>query len=596
MDKQSIYSLQGRRAATGTEHFAGRLVGRRHELSQLTEAIQPIFAGHPAGVIAISGEAGIGKSRLVHELRQRIGAGAADRSAAAGEEAAVAWFHCPADEVRRYSLEPFRQLLRAYFEQSEAGNTLANTENARRFVDKLGALSAATRDPGLRADLERGQSFLAALIDLHWPGSRYDQAEPKARFDNTFSALQAFLLAESRIRPLVLALEDTHWLDADSLGFLARLSHALGDAPVAILMVGREPLALDGFAPALPRHELRLARLTADELSELAEAQLGAPVAPSLLNLLQARTEGNPFFAGQLLRHLQEQGLLASDPAGLIGVTGHASLPADVRGVLIARVDRLAPPVRDVVQCAAVLGREFETAVLAAFAPAGPALDTRVAAAADAGIWAPLDATRYQFQHALLRDAVYDMQLRTRLRQLHGTAAEALARVHIAGPAPYYGDLAYHYGHAGNTAQERHYAWLAGERAAAQYANAEAVTYLSRALALTPEDDAAERFALLLARAKVYDLQGARADTTSGPDSPGGAGGTPGRRCKTGGGGRAGRTLRLFNRRLSGCRARCSARSGDGSHRFRDSDASTPGVGPGAVVVGRLPGRARATD
>ena len=501
---QPIFALCGRRIAMTSLRFSGPLVGRQRELEQITAAMEPLLAGRPAGIIAISGEAGIGKSRLVHELRQRLGA------AASSGQPAISWFDCPADEIRRYSLEPFRHLLRAYCEQAAAGNTQADAENARRFSEKLDTLTAATHDPGLRADLERGLPFLAALADLHWPDPRYDEAEPKARFDNTLSALQAFLLAESRSRPLVLALEDAHWLDADSIQFLQRLTQAQHDAPLCILLVSREPLALAGYDAALPRHELRLAPLTAAELSELAGAHLGAPAAPALLDLLQARTEGNPFFAGQLLRHLQEQGSLAPNAAGALAVTGHASLPADVRGVLIARVDRLAPPVRDVVQRAAVLGRAFETTVLAEFAPDGPALDTRVAAAADAGIWAPLDAIHYQFQHALLREAVYDMQLRARLRQLHGAAAVALEHIHAASLAPYYGDLVYHYGQAGEAAQERHYARLAGERAAAQFANTEAVTYLSRALALTPEDAEAERFSLLYTRLLVYDLQGAR--------------------------------------------------------------------------------------
>lgn len=505
---QPIYALRGRRAAAPSARFAGRLVGRQYELAQLAAAMAPLRTGQPAGIIAIYGEAGVGKSRLVHELRQQLSA------AVSGERPAIAWFDCSANEIRQYSLEPFRQFLRAYFEPSAAGHAPADTENAHRFIDKLDTLIAATHDPGLRADLGRGLPFLAALADLHWPDPRYDGAEPKARFDNTLSALQAFLVAESHSRPLVLALEDAHWLDADSIQFLQRLTQAQRDAALCILLISREPLALAGYDAALPRCEVRLAPLTAAELRELAQVHLGAPAAPALLDLLQARTEGNPFFAGQLLRHLQEQGSLAPDAAGSIGVTGRASLPADVRGVLIARVDRLAPPVRDMVQAAAVLGREFEMAVLAEFAPAGPALDTWIAAAAGVGIWAALDTTRYQFQHALLRDAVYDMQLRARLRQLHGMAAEALGRVHAANLAPYYGDLAHHYGQAGEAAQERHYARLAGERAASRYANAEAVAYLSRALALTPEDAAAEaaaeRFALLYTRLLVYDLQGAR--------------------------------------------------------------------------------------
>ncbi len=515
---QPVYALRGYHTAARSLRYGSQLVGRQEELSQLRAALEPLRGGRPAGVIAVSGEAGVGKSRLLDELRQELPALLPGEQPGADQEPLATWLDCPADEIRRYSLQPFRALLRAYFGQVPAGTAQAE-ENARRFIDRLGALIAATRAPGPHDDglptlaetLERGLPFLGALIDLYWPGSAYEKAEAKARFDNTLAALQAFLLAESRLRPVVLVMEDAHWLDADSLSFLDILSRNLNGAPLAFLLASREPPDLAAYDPALPRHHVRLAPLAPSELAELAHSLLGAPADPSLLSLLQARTEGNPFFAEQLLRHMQEQGLIVPRPDGAMAMARAPSLPTDVRGVLIARVDRLDRGVREALQAAAVLGREFEPAVLAELTAGDLPLDAVLAAAVRAGMWSPLDDSRYRFQHALVREAVYDMQLRGRLRERHAAAAAALACVHAANPAPYYADLTYHYGQAGDAEQERRYARLAGERAAAQYANAEAVAYFSRALALTPEDATAERYELLLARLLVYDLQGDRA-------------------------------------------------------------------------------------
>jgi predicted ATPase/class 3 adenylate cyclase len=509
---QLVFSLRGYRTAAPAARLAGRLVGRQRELAQLAAVLESLSAGLPAGVIAISGEAGVGKSRLLDELRRP------GEQSAAGRKPTVTWLDCPADEIRRYSLQPFRALLRTYFDQAPAGTTSAGS-NAQRFVDRLGALIAATRAPGphdagapaLAEALARGQSFLGALVDLRWPGSLYEQAEAKARFDNTLTALQALLLAESRLRPVVLVMEDVHWLDADSQSFLHTLSRNLDGAPLAILLVGRELPDLAAYDSALPRHEVRLAPLTPVELAELARSLLGMDTEEALLRLLQERTAGNPFFVEQLLRHMQEQEFVRPGSGGKMALVGSPSLPADVRSVLIARVDRLERPVREALQAAAVLGREFEPAVLAECGSGGMPLDAVLTAAARVGMWSPLEGGRYQFQHGLLRDAVYDMQLRGRLRARHSAAAVALAHVHAADLAPYYGDLVYHYGQAGQVDQERRYARLAGERAAAQYANAEAVAYLSRALALTPQDAVAERYELTLARLLVYDLQGNRA-------------------------------------------------------------------------------------
>ena len=257
--------------------------------------------------------------------------------------------------------------------------------------------------------------------------------------------------------------------------------------------------ALDGYAPALPRHALHLSPLSGDELATLARGNL-ARGGPGTGDPLQARTEGNPFFAEQLLRHLHEQGLLASSASGLRPLPARPRCPPMSAGCYRAR-GSAGPAGARAVQGAAVLGREFETAVLAEFTADRTTLERGVTDAATAGIWAPLDSARYQFQHALLRDAVYDMQLRGRLRQLHGMAAEAVARIHIASLAPYLRrpGVSLWPGRA-TFAQERHYARLAGERAAAQFANTEAVIYLSRALALTPEDAAASVTTLLLAR------------------------------------------------------------------------------------------------
>ncbi|HOT91749.1 MAG TPA: tetratricopeptide repeat protein [Anaerolineae bacterium] len=118
--------------------------------------------------------------------------------------------------------------------------------------------------------------------------------------------------------------------------------------------------------------------------------------------------------------------------------------------------------------------------------------------------------TTYLFKHVLLRDTVYSMQLRTRLRELHTRAGEAIETLYAENLAPFYADLAYHYGQAENPDKERHYALLAGQRAAEEYANEEALRFLTRALELTPPRDKAMQYEILSARERVYDLQGDR--------------------------------------------------------------------------------------
>jgi class 3 adenylate cyclase/tetratricopeptide (TPR) repeat protein len=517
-DQQTVHALKGHRAAVAP-FYQFRLVGRQRELARLRDFVAPIFAGKFAGALVLVGEAGIGKSRLLHEFQSVIARSEATKQSpnwnqeiAAGKapprnDTAPVWFLCQCDQVLRQSLNPFRYFLRNYFDQSPALN---DVERKVRFDAKLDALIARTPNAALQAELDRTRSFLGALVGLAWAGSLYEQLDPKLRFDNTLSALKTFLQAESLCQPVILQIEDLHWLDADSAEFLRRLTRNVGDYAFAILATSREQPAPNLFDADAPQQAFDPGALGVDDAQHLAEEILGGKVAAALAAWLVERTNGNPFFVEQLLLYMQEQGLLSEGKDGFIARAEGVMVPADVGVVLTARLDRLTQDVKHVVQTAAVLGREFQVQVLSQMLRDDAELSLKVKQAEAEAIWSALSEIRYIFKHALLRDAAYDMQLRARLRELHALAGQALERIYAADLAPHYADLAYHYGKTEDREQERRYARLAGEQAAAQFANAEAAHYLSRALELTPAEDAEMRYALVRARERVFELQAAR--------------------------------------------------------------------------------------
>jgi class 3 adenylate cyclase/tetratricopeptide (TPR) repeat protein len=512
----AVYALTGRSADAGPS-FRGQLVGRQEELARLDAFVAPLRAGRSPGMLAIWGEAGMGKSRLLHAFLN-----------GPGGPVAQGWLValCPSDQILRRSLNPFRYWLRRYFDQADDRSPV---ENRRNFEGRLDALIAGLGAAGgshapesraaLAAELERTRPFLAALLELPAPGALYEQLDARGRFDNTLLALMALLLAESLRRPVIVCLEDALWLDEDSQVFLAQFVRFLAtdegaSYPLALLAAARpEPHAVL-LGEAIPFEQIELAGLPATGLAELAEGILGAPAAEPLLALLAARAEGNPFFAEQMVRHLQESDSLEHADAGwrLRADADAARMPGDIQALLVARLDRLAAAVRSVVQTASVLGREFEVRVLSQMLRGDMALSRHVAQAEGAAIWSNLDALRYLFRHALLRDAAYDMQVRARLVELHALAAAGIEVVYSADLAPHYPDLAYHYGQVGDAPAERRYSRLAGERAASQFANAEAHRFLGRALDLTPPEDHAGRYALLDALERVYDVLGLRED------------------------------------------------------------------------------------
>jgi predicted ATPase/class 3 adenylate cyclase/Tfp pilus assembly protein PilF len=509
-EKQQVYVLYERKERVDA-FFEGELVGREAELAQLHDFLEPLWEGMFAGTMVVRGEPGIGKSRLVHALQRELSS-ALEEEGTRGE---VSWFLCQTDEILRESLNPFRYWLRRYF-----GQVQAQTESRRKrgFNRTLDRLIDAMQDEDLAGELDRTRSFLGALVDLHWPDSLYEQLEPQGRYENTLRGLTALLCAESLQQPVVVHLEDAQWLDEDSKAFLAHLALALrGDErktyPMALIVTARpsgsEPLLGEGLA----YQEVDLAQLSRDGLARLVEAQLGGTAAPALLELLAERADGNPFFAEQIVRYLQEGDFLASSNDGwqLVEVTVGSLLPADVRAVLVARLDQLAQEVKEVVQSAAVLGREFEVQLLTRMLQGDEVLPRKLTEAERAAIWLALSQLRYLFTHALLRDTAYRMQVHSRRQALHQLAVEALESVYEADLSAHYGELAYHCEQAGLGEKARRYLRLAGDAAGEAYQNGPAIDFYSRALALTPEQDLTARWELLLAREKVNDLLGERA-------------------------------------------------------------------------------------
>jgi class 3 adenylate cyclase/tetratricopeptide (TPR) repeat protein len=458
--------------------YSGELVGRGVEVRQLTEAIQPIFAGRFAGVAYVHGEPGVGKTRLIYELQQQT-------------QLSLAWFTCPADPILRQSLNPFRYFLRQYFRQNSDNTEEVNKLNFAAALNTLSErLLTKTDVSGVQdmiAELERTRSMLGALVDLYWEGSLYEQLEPEFRFRNTLLAFKTLVQAESRLQPVILHVEDVHWLDPDSQELLITLTRNVRDAPFAVLLSGRYRDDGSPFALALdadvPRVTLDLNTLSRKGTRALAEQVLAGPISDALASFLSLKTEGNPLFVEQLTLDLRERALVRRDTHDWDIVSRDVeAVPATINAVLIARLDRLAAQVKAVVQTAAVLGREFEVLILSRMLHNDLELPRKVQRAEEEMIWSALNQMRYIFRHTMMRDAAYDMQLQTRLRDLHALAAEVMTQVYAAELEPHYADLAYHYGKAEKAQQEFHYARLAGEYAASRYANPEAIEHYQQAL------------------------------------------------------------------------------------------------------------------
>ncbi len=494
--KQRTYRLLGKKSEKQAIYH-GELIGRKAEMDMLASFMAPIRAGHFAGLMLVRGEAGIGKSRLIYAFQ----------NSEYFKDFPVQWLRLPAEELVRNAFNPFKPWLRRRFGVTENETDAANWES---FSSALEMLVASLPDPKLASELRRTASVLAALLNLTQPDTFYESLDIKARYENTFIALSTLFRAESLHNPIVLLLEDAHWLDEDSVAFINYFIRSLladdKDYPIALIATQR-PEGNTSLSEEAPAQNITLGKLSSVGLHALAEDTLGKPIAENLGTLLEARAEGNPFFAEQILRYLSEEKLLTIDKDGKYSTDKKAlsSLPMDVRAIMIARLDRLTQQVRETVQTASVLGREFIVDVLVEMLRSQlEKLPGYVQEAEQAKIWAHLNEIEYIFSHALLRDAAYSMQLAVRQQALHALAFAALKEVHQENLKPYYGELAYHAEKGNLTEEAIHYLTLAGDLAKDAYQNRQAIDYFTRTLALLPKDKKEERFELLIKRVEAF--------------------------------------------------------------------------------------------
>jgi class 3 adenylate cyclase/tetratricopeptide (TPR) repeat protein len=454
------------------------LEGRDRELRHLLDCWEPVQKGE-GRLVVVSGEAGIGKSRLLHALREKL----------AGTPHFTLELGCSA-YTSGSAFEPAVDLLElglGFSEQDTHDQRLAKLEQ------RLGLL------PGLR--LEAVVPYLAPLLGLP-PSARFplEYMAPALQRDKTLEALLAPILALASRQPLLIACEDLHWSDPSTLELLGRLIDRAPALPMLIVLTFR-PDFQPPWSLARPHaSSLALSRLTRAHTRSIIEvvAGPGGALPSRLLDQLVERADGVPLFAEELARSIvRPQPANRRKPGG--GVRAQAlapAIPATLQGSLMARLDRLGEA-KQVAQLAAIVGRAFSYALIEAIADTEiTALRASLALLVDEGILLqrgiPPESS-YVFRHALLQDTAYESQLKSRRHALHARIARILEEHFPQRVAAEPALMARHCAEGGLVREAVEYFKQAGKQAVARLSNAEAVDYFSQALdqlASLPEDDA----------------------------------------------------------------------------------------------------------
>ncbi len=520
----TAHRLLGVRASAGKERglpgVESPLVGREAELRELAAALAGLGAGE-GSIVTVEGEAGLGKSRLVAELREMVRRGDGRQAAGAPQEddspdvtwgdgapGAAQWV-----EGRCLSYETgsaYRLWTGVLRSLVGAGEEDAPATLAARLRERLEALCPAERDALYPC--------LARLLAL--PLAPEGGVEGPALRAATFAAVETLLERTAAGRGLVLVCEDLHWADPISLELLQQVAGLAGRAAVLLVCTYRpQPgTAWAGVeevaARACPgRHRaLRLAPLSAGESEVLAASLLAAAGLPAGLKArVLERAQGNPFYMEEIVRSLL-------DAAGAAG-TGQAAVPDTLQGLLMARIDSLPEATRRTLQTAAVVGRTFTPRLLAAAAGRPRSLTQHLRALQREGMLCALPGSpepHYTFRHHLLQEAAYNSLLKRDRATSHRRVAVALERLFPERDEELAGLLAYHWERAGEGAKAVEWLLRAGDRARLLYAHQEAAGYYERALALLEAEADSSRAARTLMKLGLtyhtaFDYERARA-------------------------------------------------------------------------------------
>ena len=383
-------------------------VGRQHELEALHQALAQAQAGH-GQVVALVGDAGVGKSRLVYEVihSHRTQGWRVLESASVSYGKATPYF-------------PVIDLLKRYCHIDDGDE--ARTIRARVTGQVL------TLDETLQDTLPA----LLALLDVLPDDSPFGHLDPSQRRQRTLEALRRVLLRESQVQPLLLVFEDLHWIDSETQALLDRLIESLPTAHL-LLLVNYRPEYQHGWGSKTYYTQLRLDPLPPASAEAFLAGLLGDdPSLAPLLPLFMARTAGNPFFLEESVRTLVETAALVGTPGAyrLAAPLQGMPVPATVQAVLAARIDRLAPEEKGLLQTAAVLGTDVPFTLLRAIADVPEAALHRSLAHLQAAEF--LYETRlfpepeYTFKHALTHEVAYGSLLLERRRGLHARLVEAI--------------------------------------------------------------------------------------------------------------------------------------------------------------------------
>ncbi len=443
-----------------------RFVGRKNSMATIQSAWDKAVNGS-GQILGVVGEAGVGKSRLLLEFRSSITN--ADFNYLEG--------HC-LHYGGSMAYLPFLDILKTFFGVTEGQREHLINKNIK---EKLTALN--------KEQLLASKPAFQDLLSLEVEEESWLNLEPKIKREQTFEALRNLLISLSEEKPLIIAVEDLHWMDNTSGEFLYYLIDSMAHSPVLLILLYR-PEYTHQWGSKSYYSKIGLDQLTLESSVKLVSAILeGGEVASELRELILSRSAGNPLFMEEFTHTLLENGSIERENNQFVlsRKISDIQVPDTIQGIIAARMDRLEDNLKRTMQVASVIGRDFAFRILQTITGMPEELKSYLLNLQglefiyEKSLFPELE---YLFKHALTQEVAYNSLLQKRRKEIHEKIGRAIEKLYPERLEEFYEMLAYHYCRSDNLKKACEYSRLSGDKAKGNYSHWEAYGYYKNALEL----------------------------------------------------------------------------------------------------------------
>lgn len=466
--KTHAFQLQSKKSKPCSESYLSSFVGREKELQILMKGLKNLELGNKAGILAIIGEAGIGKSRLVNEFRNKI-------------KNTTSLFLFQPDKTLRTSLNPFISNLKRLIINEELPDKTAKKAAIEKFFSSI--KEEVTKPPSQKKEAPQKLTLFKSVIAdlLGMPLSEYENTnlDPSTHYENTIEALSFVYYSLSVLNPSVMIFEDFHNFDEDSIYALSNIVKRISKNPsLIVISVRPEEKRWNEFKKNINISEIILNKLDESSQNHLVKNILGNEIEDDIIATINNNSSGNPLY-------LEYLSLTVSDliHGGKFNGKGDIlrHLPASLNEIIYSRFDSLKKHLKESAIIAAVLGNEFEDKFLKMLMPNKKNWKEVLKEGERENLWIKSSDKTHRFCHALVQESIYDMQSRRKLEKIHLKAGHEIEKAVGKNPG-YHPVLAYHFENGQNMWKASFYLQASAEKAEANYENSNAIDYYTRLL------------------------------------------------------------------------------------------------------------------